>query len=41
MKEDPDFKLGKSRRSGFYDPGRDDRNVHKQLENLKCKEIFI
>ena len=34
---DPDFVLGKSRKSGFYDPGIDDRGVHKQLIKIKCK----
>ena len=33
--KDPDFVPGKSRRSGYYNPNRDDRNVSKELERLK------
>ena len=35
--EDPDYTPGKSRRTGYYDPKRDDRNVLKELYKLKCK----
>ena len=35
--DDPDFMLGKSRKSGFYNCELQDRNFSKQLKSMKGK----
>ena len=36
---DQPFTPGFSRKTGWYDPKRDNRSIKKQLEKLKCKRM--